>query len=131
MNADWSIPQPSKVISINELAGKHPMAFYQHKRYWEEAGYWHGQRFRSELRKHRVQTPLTEKVAVQFDFDMRSNRRRDGHNYAGTVCKWFIDGLVTAKFLADDSTEHVALLDSTFTTKPKGPLEFRMTVMLT
>lgn len=131
MNIDWAMPQPGEVISLNRLSGRHPAVVAGHRRSWKDAGYWYGQTWRSELRKNKIPTPLTDKVAIQFDFDMRSVRRRDGHNYAGTVCKWFIDGLVLAKFLQDDSSEWVELLDSTFTLNPKGTLEFTVTVMLT
>jgi hypothetical protein len=120
--------QPTKLISINELQGRNWKYSGRTKEQWMNAGYYHGLELRSMFRAGKLNTPLEGKARVGFDFDVRQNRRRDGHNYAGTVCKWFIDGMVIAKVFADDSSDYVELVDSTFTPNPKGQLMMRVTV---
>ena len=117
---------PAKLMSINELQGRDWKYAASTKSLWMDAGYYHGLELRDILRAAKLATPV--KARIGFDFDVRQNRRRDGHNYAGTVCKWFIDGMVTAKVFADDSSDHVELVDSTFTSNPKGQLMMRVTV---
>ena len=129
MNIVLEPAQPAKLMSINELQGRDWKYASRTKSYWMDIGYYSGLELRNRFRTGaRLPTPLTIKARVQFDFDVRQNRRRDGHNYAGTVCKWMIDGMVIAKVFADDSSDHVELLDSTFTPNPKGQLMMRITV---
>lgn len=42
---------------------------------------------------------------------VRGRRRRDPHNYTGTVVKAIVDGLVDAGFWPDDTGEHVTIVD--------------------
>lgn len=111
--------QPAKVVSINEISGRHwAVAARNFKTFWEKAGWAHGNELRHTLRKDRFQTPLEVPATIQFVFSVEGTRRRDGHNYAGTVCKWFIDGMVLAKVFKDDTTEHLTLGDTTFRIVP-------------
>lgn len=118
---------PAKLISINEVAGKHWGAVHGLKERWRDAGYWHGADLRGRLIKGRV-VHLLDPVEVQFDFDVLSNARRDGHNYAGTVCKWFIDGMVKSGLLFDDSSDHLTLKDSTFSRTDRITPQMRVTL---
>jgi hypothetical protein len=120
--------QPAKLMSINELQGRDWRYAAKTKSSWMDAGYYNGLQLRDILRAAKLTTPLESKTRVGFDFDVRQNRRRDGHNYASTVVKWFIDGMVVAKVFVDDSTDHVELADSIFTANPKGQLMMRVTV---
>lgn len=52
--------------------------------------------------------PSTVQVTIPF----ATNRRRDPHNYTGTVVKWIVDGLVRAGIWPDDTPEYVTVLDS-------------------
>lgn len=52
-------------------------------------------------------SPSTVAVTIPFD----SNRRRDPHNYTGTVVKAIIDGLVRAGCWPDDTAEFVTVID--------------------
>jgi Holliday junction resolvase RusA-like endonuclease len=51
--------------------------------------------------------PSTVQVSIPFS----NERRRDPHNYTGTVVKWIIDGLVRAGVWADDNPKYVTVLD--------------------
>jgi hypothetical protein len=44
-------------------------------------------------------------VLVQVTIPFTTNRRRDNHNYCGSIGKSVIDGLVIAGVVPDDSTE--------------------------
>jgi len=49
---------------------------------------------------------------VQVTIPFSTNRRRDPHNYTGTVVKWIIDGLVKAGAWPDDNEDWVSVVDS-------------------
>lgn len=51
--------------------------------------------------------PSTIQVTIPFD----TGRRRDPHNYVGTVCKSVIDGLVQAGVWPDDNPEYVTVIE--------------------
>lgn len=128
MKVVFTAVMPTKLVSINETAGKAWYAWSRKKEAWVQAGYVYGLQWRRDLFKLRVQTPLEQRATVGLDFDVRERRRRDGHNYTGTVVKWFIDGMVIAKVFADDSSEHLELRDPTFSVRPKGGPEMRFTL---
>jgi hypothetical protein len=109
------VAQPGELLSINRVHGRRWEQNWPTKKAWKDAGFWHGSNVRSQLMADEgLETPLSQPVFIQFDFDVRDRQRRDGHNYASTVCKWFIDGLVQAKVLIDDSAEYLRLEDPTF-----------------
>ncbi len=49
---------------------------------------------------------------VQIDIPFTQNRRRDPHNYCGTVLKAIIDGLVEINYWPDDTPEWVGHRES-------------------
>lgn len=106
--------QPGKAVSINEVFGRSWQKQQANKKAWLEAGWAHGNEIKAALRRDKVITPLQRPATIRFSFSVVGERRRDAHNYAGTICKWFIDGLVLAKVFKDDSSEHLTLLDPTF-----------------
>ena len=112
--------QPAKLVSINETAGRSWQSTSAFKRFWREAGWAHGNEIKHELHRIGFATPLRVPATVDFCFNAYTNTRRDGHNYSGTVCKWFIDGMVQAKVFYDDSVEHLTLLDPTFVVVPRS-----------
>ena len=124
---NFAVTLPGELVSINEVTGKGWPSVYRVKEAWRNAGYYHGLEMRRTLRQNRVHTPM-ERAVVSFDFDVRQNRRRDGHNYTGTVVKWFIDGMVIAKVFVDDSSEHLEVRDPTFSVRPQGQGEMRVTI---
>jgi Holliday junction resolvase RusA-like endonuclease len=52
------------------------------------------------------------KSTVLVYLPFTTHRRRDAHNYTGTVVKAIIDGLVSAEVWEDDNTNFVTVLDS-------------------
>jgi hypothetical protein len=110
----WTIPQPGKLVSINEVAGKSWQSVQGHKRWWMQGGWAHGLTIAQELNWGGITTPLHEPATIQFEYSVPVHRHRDGHNYAGTITKWFIDGMVIAKVFRDDSVEHLTVRDATF-----------------
>ena len=128
MRVEFAADVPGKLVSINETSGKQWYAWMKEKEVWLQAGYVYGLQWRRELRELRVPTPLQERATLAIDFDVRQNRRRDGHNYTGTVIKWFVDGMVTARLFADDSSEHLEVRDPTFSVRPRGEILMRVTL---
>lgn len=70
-------------------------------------------------------------ITVQVDLPFRDNRRRDAHNYTGTVVKAIVDGLVKAGIVPDDTPDWVTVLDSTLTVVGPLPAEATVTVTIT
>lgn len=100
-------PLPAELVSINKAAGRSHHATTSAKAAWRDAG--------RQLCADAVADlePLRGlRVEVTVALPVRDNRRRDGHNYAGTVCKWLIDGMVLSQVVVpDDAAPWLALGD--------------------
>jgi hypothetical protein len=59
--------------------------------------------------------PSIVRVTIPFT----QHRRRDPHNYVGTVVKWIIDGLVYAGAWPDDTPEWVEVLEPVLVKDPE------------
>lgn len=95
---------PAKIWSTN--AALHWAKVAELKRLWRQAGY-------VVARQGRI-SDLPGLWEVQLRLPFRQGRRRDPHNYTGTVVKSVIDGLVDAKVWPDDTPEYVHVRDSEF-----------------
>lgn len=95
-------PPPHKVWSINERI--HWAERSRRVRAWEHAAY-------MAARQDRI-SDLPGRWEVTLRLPFATLRRRDPHNYTGTVVKAVIDGLVRAKVWPDDTPEHVTVKDS-------------------
>ena len=69
---------------------------------------------RSHFRQHARsgQIPLGPSM-VHVTIPFSTNRRRDPHNYTSTVVKAVIDGLRAAGVFADDTPDHLSVVDPT------------------
>lgn len=74
---------------------------------WKEVSWyaWKQQRYGP------VGAVLGQPCDVQVVLGFHTNRRRDPHNYIGTVVKSLIDGLVLAGVWPDDNPEYVTVLE--------------------
>lgn len=50
-------------------------------------------------------------VVLQVTLPVPDNRRRDPHNYTGTVLKAFVDGLDVGDLLVDDTPDYIHVMD--------------------
>lgn len=89
--------------------------------FWSEnrAGNW-----RKNMRLHKAWSQTVQAHAgpqtgpprhgqVNVTLTFPTVRRRDPHNYVGTVCKAIVDGLVTAGVFPDDTPEWVTVTEPT------------------
>ena len=99
-------PAPAETPSINQVNGAHWAKYHADKQMWQQAAqiYWRHQVFDG------VYIP-PESANVRVTIPFAQNRRRDPHNYVGTVVKWIIDGLVYAGAWPDDTPEWVTVLE--------------------
>lgn len=93
---------PSVPLSANEATGMHWAAKARRLTPWREAA------FRAANREGVSGLPSSF-VRVTIPFHVK--RRRDPHNYTGTVVKAIVDGLVSACVWPDDTPEWVTVVD--------------------
>lgn len=94
-----SFPPPTKPWSTNDDRRFHPHQRAEHIRQWKTATLiaW----------RQAEHGPLGQRGVVTLQIPFAQNRRRDPHNYCGTVLKAVVDGLVRAGVWPDDTPEWV------------------------
>jgi crossover junction endodeoxyribonuclease RusA len=106
--ATITFPRPAPLWSINKPL--HHMARARLTKAWRNGTVLHTWSWRNSHRTewNRLKgRPCTVHVTLGFDTD----RRRDPHNYTGTVVKAVIDGLVDAGLWPDDTPEWVTVTE--------------------
>ena len=76
-------------------------------RAWAEGTAWEWKGLPSSVRKTWKGVPATVHVTLTF----REKRRRDPHNFVGTVVKAIVDGLVRAGVWPDDNPQWVTVIE--------------------
>jgi hypothetical protein len=100
-------PAPAKPWGAND--NWHWAKISPLKKAWKNAAAIYGRS--SLVRPTEAIIPANVQVTIPFT----SNRRRDPHNYTGTVVKAIIDGLVLAGYWPDDTEEYLTVLDPILT----------------
>lgn len=97
--------------SMNALptSVKGRIAFGKEKRVWRQAAMVYA---RNQWGTGFTKDPLPA-CTVHVTIPFTTNRRRDPHNYTGTVVKPIVDGLVDARLWPDDNPDWVTVLDPT------------------
>ena len=99
---------PDKLLNQNDRL--HWAATSKIKRSWKQVAHFTA----VDLKNRGLIKPIVEGQAiVTISIPVKTNRRRDGHNYSPTA-KCIIDGMVTAKIFIDDSTKYLYLNDIQF-----------------
>lgn len=113
---DLTFPQPNVPLSQNNV--RHWAHTRARVKPWKDMAWAYSRnRLRQVTRGGRGFAPVP--VTVQLTLSFRSHRRRDAHNFTGTVVKAVVDGLVTAGVIPDDTPEWVTVLDSQVRVIPK------------
>ena len=107
LNLSFTFEPPDKVWTINERL--HWSATAGLKSSWRMAGSVYGRKARLDAKMPRPAFDDGAQVQVRLPF--RTERRRDAHNYTGTVVKAVVDGLVDAGLFPDDSSGYVTVMD--------------------
>lgn len=94
-----TMPLPAKVWSTNEDRNLNPYERAARIKAWKEATIVHYRKAYGRM----DQAPSV----VQVMLPVPDRRRRDPHNYCGTVLKAVIDGLVKAGAWPDDTPDYV------------------------
>jgi len=100
---------PDKLPSINDTAGRHWGHTNSTKQAWQEAAHYYAVDHFGPVGpsgRH-----LDGRWLIKMGLPFAHRRRRDPHNYIGTVVKWTIDGLVQAGVWPDDTAEYVKVTD--------------------
>lgn len=106
-----SFPQPGELVSENAVNRMH---WAQRKRLmdpWKDAAAYSVMSLGHSLKLELWGEPKTVTVYLPFT----TNRRRDPHNYVGTVCKAIVDGLVIGGLWPDDNPSYVSLAEPKLT----------------
>lgn len=108
MDYAFTFSPPTKPWSTNQERNLH---HYDRAELIRE---WHGATrlaFTSYRNRNGISVPLPRGV-VQVTIPFNAKRRRDPHNYCGTVVKAVIDGLVSARAWPDDTPDYVGHRES-------------------
>lgn len=96
---------PAKAVSINEVVSSHWRRTHDAKVTWRDTVFY-------LAKENRLPTLIAGRPCdIRFTIPVPDKRRRDPHNYVGSVCKWAIDGLVLAGCWPDDTAEFVTVLE--------------------
>lgn len=99
-------PQPAKPLSVNE--GGHWAARRRRTKPWWDQAY-----LQALIAVRRGRWTPGRPITVQVVIAFRDDRRRDPHNYTGTVVKAVVDGLVKGGLIPDDTVEWATVIDPT------------------
>lgn len=101
-------PVPAEPWSINDLPSnvKAKIRLGHTKQAWRDTAYVMA-RSATARDPRRGLGPSNVQVTIPFT----TNRRRDPHNYTGTVVKAVVDGLTRAGLWPDDNPQYVTVLD--------------------
>jgi hypothetical protein len=106
-------PCPTRPLSVNESNTMHYATRARRLKPWQDAAW--------ALAHNVVVRGWTPKpVDVQVCIPFGVARRRDAHNYTGTVVKAVVDGLVRARLVPDDVPQWVRVLDPVLSIQPEG-----------
>lgn len=101
------MPLPDKAWSTNQDRNLHPYERAARIKAWKEATAFY-------YRLTMMTRDFMDPGIVQIDIGVKTNARRDPHNYCGTVLKAVIDGLVLAGAWPDDTPDWVGHRESVF-----------------
>lgn len=108
---EFTFPRPDKPWSTNQDRNLHPIERHKLVTAWKEGAGWGWKK--ANIRKcyccegnHNLCSHLSPRI-VQVTIPFDTNRKRDPHNYCGTVVKAIIDGLVEQYVWPDDTPEYV------------------------
>ena len=105
-------PPPAPPWSTNQDRNLNPYDRAERIRLWKETVqmYWRWEGNSNPIGPSGIQGAWPEEptpMLVELTIPFTKNRRRDPHNYCGTVLKAVIDGLVIASGIPDDTPEWV------------------------
>jgi hypothetical protein len=72
-----------------------------------------------------------EPVTIRLVLSFRQARRRDPHNYVGTVVKATVDGLVRGGLIPDDTPEWATVVEPTLVIQPDATRPLMVEVHIT
>lgn len=106
-------PPPDKPWSVNEIPPTVSAKIRRSKQKatWRDAAFYEARKALGPGWRRDGLPPST--VTVQIPFP--TNRRRDPHNYVGTVVKAIIDGMVLAGCWPDDNPDYVTVIEPKLT----------------
>lgn len=101
-------PRPSPAISTNQANAMHWGTRRHHLTPWQHATTWHAIQARRQ-QPAAWRSCSNRRCEVQITIPFPQSRRRDPHNYVGTICKTIVDALVTTGLWPDDTPEYVTV----------------------
>lgn len=105
----FSFTQPNVPLSINDAKGN-PMRAYRLLKPWRRVVQVLARNYLINYR-NRFGPWKPKPVEIQVELAFKVRRRRDPHNYTGTVVKALVDGIVAAGLIPDDTPDWVTIMD--------------------
>lgn len=91
---------PAQAWSTNQDRNLNPYRRAENISLWKDRAFW-------AYRSSYAEKPNWEPSIIMVTIPFTQRRRRDPHNYCGTVLKAIIDGLVRAGAWPDDTPEYI------------------------
>lgn len=111
---DLQFRAPTEPLSVNAADGHHWAVRRRRLKPWQDAAWAVAHNYRVAASRT-PRAPLgfagPKPITVQVVLPFRRARRRDAHNYTGTVVKAVVDGIVRAGLVPDDTPDWVTVLD--------------------
>ena len=106
-------PAPTKPWSTNEDRNLHWGRRAERVKAWHDAAFWNAKQagWNHPSKNNRPSTVL---LTVTFP----TKRRRDNHNFTGTIVKASVDGLVAAGVWPDDDSRWITVLEPVILVAP-------------
>ena len=112
-----TFPAPAEPVSVNDTKGRHWAAVSARTDPWRDLAHVVSRQGLAGYARAREVWPA-QAITVQVDLPFRTRRRRDPHNYTGTVVKAVVDGLVRGGVIPDDTPEWATILEPTISIQP-------------
>lgn len=104
---ELSFPRPGTPLSVNNAYRMHWAAKRRELEPWRTAAHWAWKMLPPAEKDKVKDVPCFVELVLGF----KDKRRRDPHNYVGTIVKAIIDELVVAGVWPDDTPEWVRVIE--------------------
>jgi crossover junction endodeoxyribonuclease RusA len=125
---DLRFTQPNTPLSVNKSKGAHWSRVRAATEPWKLAAFAIAHNTQVKAKRAEWVEQGAQPITVQVVLEFPTHRRRDPHNYTGTVVKAIVDGIVMAGVVPDDTPDWVTVLDPVLEVRSSAANPYRQPV---